>query len=324
MYSKPLATFFLFLFALLFSFLLSSTLSKLTINFFRKSNRGQRERTFLSTSIEKEGTPTMGGIAFILSTIITFVLFSINYKWDSSIHFYLFICLGFSFIGFIDDFLKLKKKSYNGLKGYLRLLLEANIVIFGLLILSSSSREISLNFSSSYIYLGLFSLPFLIFVVVGSSNALNLTDGIDGLAAGLYLIALTPFLFIALLNNNYLLSLLIMCEEGALLGFLKYNMHPAKIFMGDVGSLFLGASLATFAILENKILVLIVTCLIIIIETLSVIIQVISYKLTKKRVFLMTPIHHHFQKKGWPEWKIVLTFWIIGVVLAASSMIFGL
>ena len=117
---------------------------------------------------------------------------------------------------------------------------------------------------------------------------------------------------------------MIMCQEGALLGFLRYNMHPAKIFMGDVGSLFLGASLACLALLENKILVLIIAGSIIIFETISVIIQVTYYKLTHKRVFLMTPIHHHFQKKGWPEWKIVLTFWIIGVVLAALSMVFGI
>ena len=323
MYTKPLNTFFFFTIALFFSFLLSSTISKLVINYFKRSNRGQSERNYLESNIKKEGTPTMGGISFILSTVITFILFSINHKYNSCIYFYLFVCLGFGLIGFIDDYLKLKKRNYDGLKSYIRILLEVNVIVFGLLILTPSFN-ININISSSPYYLGLFTIPFIIFVMVGSSNAMNLTDGIDGLASGLYMIALTPFLFIALLNNNYLLSLLIMCEIGGILGFLKYNLHPAKLFMGDVGSLFLGASLASFAIIENKILVLVIAALIMVVETISVIIQVTYYKLTKKRIFLMTPIHHHFQKKGWPEWKIVLTFWIIGVALAASSMIFGI
>ena len=324
MHSQPIITFLIFVLALVVSFIISSFITRFIINYLRKHNRGQSERNFLESSLDKEGTPTMGGIAFIVSTIVTFSLFSINMKWDKTIYFYLFVSLGIAFIGFVDDYLKVKRRNYKGLKGTLRLLLEANIIIYGLLILSKDNYNVSLNLTSTYMYFGLFTVPFVIFVIVGGSNSFNLTDGIDGLAAGLYLIALTPFLFIALVNGDYLLSLLIMCQEGAMLGFLRYNLHPAKIFMGDVGSLFLGASISSLAIIENKILVLMIAGLIIILETISVIIQVFYYKLTKKRVFLMTPIHHHFQKKGWPEWKIVLTFWIIGVMLAATSMIFGI
>lgn len=322
MYTEPLKCFLVFVSALITSFLLSSIFTKIIITYFRKNNRGQSERSFLESSLDKVGTPTMGGIAFILSSFITFLLFSFNNRFNNNILFCLFNMFGFAIVGFIDDFLKVKYSNYKGLKGIIRLLIEINIIIFSLVLFPVN--DLSIHITSSYWYLGLFTIPFIIFVILGGSNALNLTDGIDGLAGGLYLIALTPFLFISLLNGDYLLSLLIMSQEGALLGFLRYNIHPAKIFMGDVGALYLGATLACLSIVENRILVLVIAGLLLISETLSVIIQVISYKLTKKRVFLMTPIHHHFQKKGWPEWKIVLTFWIIGVMLAAISIIFGI
>ena len=322
MYTQPLITFLIFVSALVVSFLLSSLLSRIIISYFRRSHRGQSERSFLLSSLDKVGTPTMGGIAFILSSLITFFIFSFNNSLDNGIWFCLFNMIGFGIVGFIDDFLKVKYNNYKGLKGIIRLLIEINIIVFSLVLFPVN--DISIHITSSYLYFGLFSIPFIVFVILGGSNALNLTDGVDGLAGGLYLIALTPFLFISLLNGNYSLSLLIMTQEGALMGFLRYNIHPAKIFMGDVGALYLGASLACLSIVENRVLVLAVAGLLLIGETLSVIIQVISYKLTKKRVFLMTPIHHHFQKKGWPEWKIVLTFWIIGVLLAAISMIFGI
>lgn len=322
MHQEPLKVFLIFVSALCTSFLLSSFLTKRIINFFRKSHRGQSERNFLSCSLDKTGTPTMGGIAFILSSLTIFILFSIPYKWDNSIWFCIMNMIGFAMVGFIDDFMKLKRNNYKGVKGIVRLLIEINIIVFSLALFPVG--ELSLHITSSYLYLSIFSIPFIIFVILGSSNSMNLTDGIDGLASGLYLIALTPFLFISLLNNNYLLSLFIICLIGSLLGFLRYNMYPAKVFMGDVGSLFLGTSLACFSIVENRVLVLMISGLILIFETISVIIQVFVFKTTGKRVFLMTPFHHHFQKKGWPEWKIVLTFWIIGVMLAAISMIFGI
>ena len=164
---------------------------------------------------------------------------------------------------------------------------------------------------------------FILFILVGSSNAVNLTDGLDGLAAGLSAIAFIAFSLISLMVGYTDMGIFTLVLTGALLGFLVYNGFPAKVFMGDTGSLALGAVMGTIAIITHREITLLIVALVFVVETLSVIIQVFWYKTFKKRLFLMTPIHHHFQKLGWSEVEIVRTFWVFGFILAMAGIVFG-
>jgi len=289
--------------------------------------------------IAKKGTPTMGGllilIAFGVSSLL-WVPFSSAYLWPV-----LFVALSFGAIGFADDYIKLTKRSPNGLSGRKKLafqLLSAFIVSMIFVELAPDELRYGLAIPSIkdiVIPLGIFYIPFAMFVIVGASNAVNLTDGLDGLAIVPVIITALSFGLISYLVGNanfanYLQlhyvpgtgELAVLCGAliGAGLGFLWYNAPPASVFMGDTGSLALGGGLGAISVATRHELVLAIIGGLFVLETVSVIVQVASFKLTGKRVFAMAPLHHHFEKKGWPESTIVIRFWIISVILALIGL----
>ena len=278
----------------------------------------------MDNHIAKEGTPTMGGIAFVLASLISFFICNgfnmVNSKTLSVI--FAYIC--FFIVGVIDDYLKLKTKKYGGLKGSIRIILEITICMYSILILKGSGFSLDklyIPLLRDFISASFLFIPIFVFVLVGTANSINLTDGLDGLASGLSMIAFSPFILIGLLSYNYQLTLLLTSTVGALIGFLYFNFHPAKIFMGDCGSLALGALLGLTSIVLESEFVLATAGIVFVLETLSVIIQVIYYKLTKKRIFLMSPLHHHFEKKGWQEWKVVMVFYLVGCFASIIAII---
>jgi phospho-N-acetylmuramoyl-pentapeptide-transferase len=289
--------------------------------------------------IKKSGTPTMGGLIIILG------IFSGTFLWADLSNPYILtvilVSIGLGFLGFIDDLLKIKKKNSRGLDSKLKLLGQIIISLMAIYILSEYSEHQFLNnlyfpfFKNLIFPMGIFFIPFAIFVIVGASNAVNLTDGLDGLATvPVMLVALSytlisyvagnaifaEYLKIPYIENSGELSIFCGAIFGSCLGFLWYNAPPAKIFMGDTGSLSLGGSLAAVAIIVKHEIVLAIIGGLFVLETVSVIIQVLSFKLTGKRVFMMAPIHHHFEKKGWPESTVVIRFWIIAIILALIGL----
>ena len=289
--------------------------------------------------IKKSGTPTMGGIIIIIGMISGTLLWS-----DLSniyIWILIFVSLGLGLLGFIDDLLKIKLKNSRGLNSKMKFLGQLVISAIALLILIKySNHEYLYNlyfpfFKNLILEMGIFFIPFALFVIIGSSNAVNLTDGLDGLATVPVMLVALSFTLISYVVGNVIFSeylqlqyipdvgeISIFCGSivGSCLGFLWYNAPPAKIFMGDTGSLSLGGSLAAVAIIVKHEIVLAIIGGLFVLETLSVIIQVVSFKLTGKRVFRMAPIHHHFEKKGWPESTVVIRFWIIAIILALIGL----
>ena len=312
------------IFSLILSFILSIFFTKKIIKISQKRNAAQIERQYLENHIAKKGTPTMGGIGFVFSSLITFLIINFNDTLSYGVLAVILSYFGFFIIGFVDDYLKVKIKSYDGLKANLRILLEIVLVMYVILILKEG------GFTLDRLYLPLFNgfintaylfLPFFLIVLIGSANAINLSDGLDGLASGLSMIALTPFILISLNQGNYQLTLLLTSIIGSLIGFLFFNFHPAKIFMGDCGSLALGGLLGASSIVLDSEIILVIAGIIFVLEAFSVIIQVLYYKLTKKRIFLMAPLHHHFEKKGWQEWKVVMVFYLIGCFASMLAII---
>lgn len=288
--------------------------------------------------VVKTGTPTMGGLIIVLAVTLSVLLWCnlTNYLiWLS-----LFVLLGFGFIGFLDDFLKIKRKKNLGLKARHKILAQLLIVLFFYLILFKYFNFPStLNFpffKKLIIDIGSLYLIFTMLVIIGSSNAMNLTDGLDGLAivpfmvvAGVYSILsyvaghikFANYLFLPYIPYAGELAIFCAILIGGALGFLWYNAHPAEIFMGDVGALGLGASMGTIAIMVKQEFLLIIAGGIFVAEALSVILQVGYFKLTKgKRIFRMSPLHHHFELKGWPENKVVVRFWIISLLCGLIAL----
>ena len=285
--------------------------------------------------VKKSGTPTMGGVIIIIGIISSTLLWADLrnvYVWTL-----VFVSLGLGGLGLIDDILKIKLKNSRGLKSRYKFLGQLLIGLLTLFILINfSDHEFLLDlyfpfFKNITLDLGLFFIPFALFVIIGASNAVNLTDGLDGLATVPVMLVALSFTLISYVVGNTIFSeylqiqyipdvgeLAIFCGSivGSCLGFLWYNAPPAKIFMGDTGSLSLGGSLAAIAIIVKHEIVLAIIGGLFVLETVSVIIQVISFKLTGKRIFKMAPIHHHFEKKGWAESTIVIRFWIIAIILA--------
>ena len=289
--------------------------------------------------IKKSGTPTMGGLIIILG------IFLGTFLWADLSNIYIltviFVSIGLGLLGFIDDLLKIKLKNSRGLNSKMKFLGQVIIGLIAIYILSEHSehqflRDLHFPFFKNLVFpMGVFFIPFALFVIVGASNAVNLTDGLDGLATvPVMLVALSytlisyvvgntifaEYLKIPYVQNSGELSIFCGAIFGSCLGFLWYNAPPAKIFMGDTGSLSLGGSLAAVAIIVKHEIVLAIIGGLFVLETASVIIQVLSYKLTGKRVFMMAPIHHHFEKKGWPESTIVIRFWIIAIILALIGL----
>ncbi len=289
--------------------------------------------------ITKKGTPTMGGIMILFAVFFSSLLWSdITNKFVWAV---LYVTLGYGLIGFVDDYKKLTKKNHAGLRGKMKLALQLLIAISAVYFISLQTPE-NLNshlalpfFKNVLLDLSWFYLAFACFVIVGASNSVNLTDGLDGLAIVPVMIAVCCFALIAYLVGNvkysdYLqlhlvpnsgeISVICGAVLGAGLGFLWYNAPPAQVFMGDTGSLSLGGLLGVISVITKHEIVLAIIGGLFVMETLSVIIQVFYFKRTGKRIFLMSPIHHHFEKKGWSESKIVIRFWIIAVIFALIGL----
>lgn len=314
------------LLSFLSSFFLSLIFNKLIIKIFRKYKLKQVEREYLESHIKKEGTPSLGGLSILLATLGSFFVYSIKAQLNKNIIAILFVFFFFALVGLYDDLAKIKNKRSDGISGKKRLFLEGLIILYMLVILNYHVVDFSesiINLFNNKIYLGALFIPFIMFLIVGCANSVNLSDGLDGLSGGLIIIAILPFLFYAYQVNDINLLILILSLLGSLLGFLMYNLHPAKIFMGDTGSLSLGATLASISVYLNKVYIIPISSLIFILETLSVIIQVLYYKKTKKRIFLMAPLHHHYEKKGIKEYRIVSYFWLYGFILCIISILIG-
>ncbi len=289
--------------------------------------------------IKKIGTPTMGGLIILLGLLISVILWA-----DLSninILFCVYVAVSFGLLGAFDDYKKIKYSNSSGISSKLKIILQIVLSIIGVVIYVNFIDYQNITnlyfpfFKNLIINLGWFFIPFVIFVIIGSSNAVNLTDGLDGLATVPVILVATCFAFISYVTGNIVFSdylqipyiegtgeVAIFCGAiiGSCLGFLWFNAPPAKIFMGDTGSLSLGGSLGAVGIITKHEIVLAITGGLFVLEAVSVMVQVISFKLTGKRIFKMAPIHHHFEKKGWPESTVVIRFWIISIILAMIGL----
>lgn len=291
------------------------------------------------THFKKAGTPTMGGLMILIAVTLSTLLWADlqnQFLWCA-----LLVMVGYGIIGFADDFLKVKKQTSKGISGKIKIISQLAIgSIASLGIMHALPDNMNMHvaipfFKDFFLYLSWFFIPWALFVMIGSSNAVNLTDGLDGLAIVPVAIAAACFGFIAYLVGNTVFAdylhipyvagtgeLAILCGAlvGGAMGFLWYNAPPAMIFMGDTGSLAMGGVLGAIAVITKHELVLSIIGGLFVLETISVIVQVASFKLTGKRVFAMAPLHHHFEKKGWSEPTIVIRFWIIAVILALIGL----
>jgi len=289
--------------------------------------------------VKKIGTPTMGGLMILLGVFSGVLLWgdlSNPYNW-----FLIYIAGSFGLLGAYDDYKKIMKNNSSGVSLKFKIVIQVILALIGILIIYFFSESDEINnlyfpfFKNLVINLGWFFIPFYLFILVGSSNAVNLTDGLDGLATVPVILVAACFAFISYVSGNIVFSdylqipyiegvgeASIFCGSiiGACLGFLWFNAPPAKIFMGDTGSLSLGGSLGAVGIITKHEIVLAITGGLFVLEAISVIAQVISFKLTGKRIFKMAPIHHHFEKKGWPESTVVIRFWIISIILAMIGL----
>lgn len=318
------------IFGLLISFVLTIIIEPLMIPYMRKLKFGQSIRQEGPSSHQhKSGTPTMGGLVFSIVVFITVLIYFTVFK-DNIINFnistwiLIFVPLfGYSLVGFIDDYLIVVKKNNIGLTPKIKFIMQIIIagIFFFLYLTKGLSTEISFS-NNIIIDLKWFYGILIFFMLVGGTNAVNLTDGLDGLATGLSAFAVSTFTYIAFIKGQYDIVLFGVCMLGAILGFLIFNSHPAKIFMGDTGSLALGAAISSMAILLKYELLLILVGGVFVIETLSVIIQVLYFKKTKgKRIFKMAPIHHHFELSDMKESQVVLLFYLFGFLFSCISIL---
>lgn len=318
--------------ALLFgiiSFIITAVLVPLFIPLLKRMKFGQSIRVEGPQSHQqKSGTPTMGGLTFLTSTILLSIIASFFVEDNGPIILLLLVTIGFGLIGFVDDYIIVVKKNNQGLTSKQKFLFQILIAVIFYIVsnglgLLSLSNAINLPFTDIAIPLSFLYVIFIIFWQVGFSNAVNLTDGLDGLATGLSIIAFSCYFYLAHHSMSegmmYYLAILI----GSLYGFLIYNKYKAKLFMGDTGSLALGGIIATVSIMLNQELTLIFIGLMFVLETLSVMMQVTSFKLTGKRIFRMSPLHHHFELGGWSEWKIVIVFWTVGIISGLIGIYLG-
>ena len=320
-------------FSLLIGFLISIVVAIIILPILRKKHCEQ----FLSEYLEvrhktKKNTPTMGGLIFIISTLIVTFLFLIFDKMNFSYNLFIviFTFIGYFLIGFMDDLLIIIRGNNKGLQENSKLFFQTVIALlfFYFFIVSGNEPLLWIHALNLKLDIGFLYGLFILFVLVASSNAVNITDGLDGLAGGLSFIAFITFGIITFytgwLDGYKEIAMFSFILAGSILGFLIFNVNPAKIFMGDTGSLTLGATLGTIAILTRHEILLIVIGIVFVIETLTCLIQRYYYKLTKKRLFPMTPIHHTFELKGWNERNIVKLFWIIGLLASLVSLIYGI
>ena len=317
---------------LMVSFFLSVFTGLILLPLLKKLNfRQSVSKHVTERHLAKEGTPTIGGLIFIIPTILTMLFLYLRGSLEitSSLIIILFVFLSYSLLGFADDMIKIRTHKNGGLSIVKKLLVQIVIAVVFFYIYMKDAGSTHLIITSLHIDLDLkwFYGIFILFLLVGSSNAVNITDGEDGLAGGLSAIAFLAFGIIAWgtswVKGYQEIGIFCFVLVGAILGFLVYNTHPAKVFMGDTGSLGLGATLAAVAILTKHELSLAVIGGVFIIETLSSAIQIIAIRKFHKKVFLMAPLHHHFEKLGWEENDIVKMFWIIGFMLGMGAIYYG-
>lgn len=310
----------LILLTLAASFALTAILAPIFIPYLRKMKFGQSIREEGPEShMKKAGTPTMGGLIFMTAIVIsTLAIAFFTDLFTTQTLVLLLVFVGFGAVGFLDDFIKVVMKRNLGLTSLQKLIgqIFLSVAAFFLLQLGPFDTTVSIPFTNWTLDLGMFYVVFIIFWLVGFSNAVNLSDGLDGLVSGTASVAFAAFGILAVIYGQYDTALFAFAVTGALLGFLLFNKNPAKIFMGDTGSLALGGALAMLSIILKQELLLLVIGIIFVVETLSVILQVISFKTTGKRIFKMSPIHHHFELSGWSEQKVVYVFWTVGFIAA--------
>lgn len=318
--------------ALMIGFIISVVFGFILIPFLKKLKVKQQVSVFLSkTHKEKEGTPTMGGLIFIIPTLLTILILLLMGKisFSENLFIIIFVFVGYALLGFIDDFLIIKRHNNEGLTEIGKLFgqLFIALVFFYIFMKSGNEPVFDIHTLGIKIDMGWFYGIFLLFILVASSNAVNLTDGLDGLAGGLSVMAFLAFGMISFSSSwvagNEDIAIFCFVLVGSLMGFLVYNTYPAKVFMGDTGSLSLGATLASVAIITSHEITMVIVAGVFIIETLVCIIQMISVMYFHKKIFLMAPLHHHFEKLGFKEQDIVKGFWIVGAVLSMAAIAFG-
>ncbi|TGB05006.1 phospho-N-acetylmuramoyl-pentapeptide-transferase [Halobacillus salinus] len=309
------------------SFALTVVISPIIIPFLRRLKFGQAIRDEGPESHQKKsGTPTMGGVMIIVAALVTTLISAYWFQPEApSIQLFivLFVLVGYGLLGFLDDYIKVALKRNLGLTSKQKMLGQIVIAIVVYLILRQNDfpTTIGVPGTDMEFELGFGYAILILLMLVGGSNAVNLTDGLDGLLAGTAAVAFGAFGILAwTIEPNVEVTIFALSIVGALLGFLVFNAHPAKVFMGDTGSLALGGAIAIIAILMKMELLLVIIGGVFVLETLSVIIQVISFKTTGKRVFRMSPLHHHYELKGWSEWRVVTTFWAVGLVFAVIGV----
>ncbi|HIE12229.1 MAG TPA: phospho-N-acetylmuramoyl-pentapeptide-transferase [Desulfotomaculum sp.] len=320
--------------AFLFSLLITVVAGPVVIPVLRRLKVGQRVRyDGPSRHLSKAGTPTMGGVIFLLGVTPAVLWFG---RGNAEAMALILVMLCYGLTGFLDDFLKVVKQRPLGLRAREKLFMQA-AVAFGLAVFAVSflgrGTDVAVPFSGFFqdggvhVDYGFWFFVFLtVLVLAGTANAVNLTDGLDGLAAGLTVIAAGVYVFFALIMDKTGLAVGLGAVAGGCLGFLLYNRHPARVFMGDTGSLALGGALGTAAVLTRSELFLLIIGAVFVAEALSVILQVASFQLTGRRIFRMSPLHHHFELGGWPEGRVVVTFWLIGLVMGLAGLagVYGL
>lgn len=318
--------------ALMIGFIISIVFGVILVPLLRKLKAKQTLSSYVfKKHKEKEGTPTMGGLIFIIPTILAIIILLLWNKIEFSANLFIvmFVFLSYALLGFIDDYLIIKRKNNEGLTVVQKLIGQILIAIIFFIIYMKSGADpiVEVYTLGIEVHLGWFYGLFILFMLVASSNAVNITDGLDGLAGGLSMIAFLTFALISAnspaIEGTGDIAVFCFVLVGCLIGFLAFNSRPAKVFMGDTGSLALGATMATIAIITKHELTFIAVAGVFIFETLVCLIQIISMVFFHKKVFLMTPFHHHLEKLGWNERDIVITFWCIGLILSMAAIVFG-
>jgi phospho-N-acetylmuramoyl-pentapeptide-transferase len=302
------------------AFVLALIMGPLCIPILRRMKFGQQIREDGPQGhLKKQGTPTMGGIIILIALALASLRFADK---NTDLLILLIASLGYGLVGFLDDYIKIIFKRSLGLTAKQKLfgqLLISAIVCY-LLVREGHSTDLYIPFVEFHFNPGWLYFPLMAILMLGASNAVNFTDGLDGLLAGTSAIAFGAYTVIAMNNTQPEAAIFSAAMVGAVLGFLVFNAHPAKVFMGDTGSLGIGGGLVAVAILTKAELLLAIVGGVFLVEILSVVIQVVSFKTRGKRVFKMSPIHHHFELVGWSEWRVVITFWVVGLVLAALGL----
>lgn len=317
---------------LMLGFVLSLVAAVILIPLLKKLHVGQSVSKLINERhLKKDGTPTIGGLIFIIPTILIMLILYLrgSIEFNSNLIILIFVFLAYGALGFIDDFLKVKYHNNNGLSIGVKFLLQTVIAVIFYIIYRNNGGDSNLVISSLGINVSLgwvFGL-FILLVLVGTTNAVNISDGLDGLAGGLSVVAIMAYGVIAWgskwISGYQEIAIFAFVLCGAILGFLVFNTHPAKVFMGDTGSLALGGALATIAILTKHELSLLLIGGVFVVETLSSAIQIIAIRKFHKKVFLKAPLHHHFEELGWEETDIVKLFWVVGLFLAMIGIIYG-